>query len=250
MRKYLYFIVLILGFSIYLACSKDGALSPTSSGTGKSGSLARFAIVGNYMYTVSDYDMRIYDVSNSNAPQIRHTVSIGWGVETLFAMGNYLFLGSQRGVYLYEIKGDGNITYKSFYSHFQSCDPVVAEGQYAYSTIRSGSSCRVRDTINELHIIDISDVNNPKRVSVFRMTFPIGLGINGNHLFVCDKEGVRVLDVTNKNTPIQVNYIKNIDAVDVIVLGTHLLVIGKEKLTQLDCSDVNAPVVISTLNLR
>lgn len=250
MRKYLYIIVLVLGLGAYWSCSKEGALSPTSSGTGKSGSLARFAIVGNYMYAVSDFDMRIYDVSNSNAPQILHSVQIGWGVETIFAMGNYLFLGSQSGVYLYEIQADGNINFKSFYSHFQSCDPVVAEGQYAYSTVRSGAACRVRDTMNELHIIDISNVQKPKQVSVFRMTFPIGLGINGNHLFVCDTEGVRVLDVTYKATPIQINYIKNIDAVDVIVLGTHLLVIGKEKLTQLDCSNVRAPIVISKLNLR
>lgn len=249
MRKYLLFSLLISIFAMYLSCSKE-SISPNSSNTGKSGSLAKFAIEGNYMYTVSELDLRIYDVSKSNLPQLRYTVPIDWGVETIFTMGDYLFLGSQNGVHLYQIQADGNIVYKNIYRHFESCDPVVAEGQYAYSTIRSAVTCRVRDTINELHIIDISEINNPKKLSVVKMTFPIGLGINGNHLFVCDKEGIRILDVTDKEKPKEVNYVKNIDAVDVIVLGTHLLIIGKEKLTQLDCKDVLAPVILSTLNLK
>jgi hypothetical protein len=235
MRKYILFSALSLVFVFWWACSKDAGVSPTSSNdTGKSGSLARFAIVGNFMYTVSDWDMKIYDVSTPTQPQFIATTQIGWNVETIFAYGKNLFLGSRNGVY----------------QHFNTCDPVVAEGQFAYSTIRSGVDCRVKDTINELQILDVSNINSPKLVSKFKMTFPIGLGVDGNYLFVCDKEGLRILDITDKKSPQQIHYLKNIDAVDVIVLDKHLLIVGKEKLTQISYKDIANPTVVSSLNLK
>jgi hypothetical protein len=249
MRKYLYFIFLGLQLSIGWSCAKDAGVTTTSN-TGKGGSLARFAIVGNYFYVVSDYNMKIYNISTPDNPQFISNQYVGWGIETMFAYGKNLFLGSSNGVYLYEIQSDGTILPKSYYRHFESCDPVVAEGQYAYSTIRSGRDCRVRDTINELQILNVSDITAPRLVSKFKMDFPIGLGIDGNYLFVCDKEGLRILNVADKQNPTQIHYIKNIDAVDVIVLDKHLLIIGASHLTQLDYRDIANPRIISTLNLK
>lgn len=254
MRKYLFFIVLASILSIGWACSVDGGIIPTTSSntsnTGKGGSLARFAIVGNFLYVVSDWDMKTYNIATPNNPQFVATMYVGRNIETMFAYGKNLFLGSRNGVYLYEIQNNGSIIQKSFYQHFNACDPVVADGQYAYSTIRSGRDCRTGDTINELQILDVSNINSPKLVSTVKMTFPIGLGIDGNFLFVCDKEGLRILNIADKKSPFQIHYLKNIDAVDVIVLDKHLLIIGKEKLTQLDYQDISNPKIISTLSLK
>ena len=251
MRKYILSIGLAMVFSFFWwACSKDAGVSPTSSDTGKSGSLARFAIVGDFMYTVSDWNMKIYNISTPTTPQFIASTNIGWGVETMFAYGKNLFLGSRNGVYMYEIQSDGTLISKSFYQHFNTCDPVVADGLYAYSTIRSGWDCRVRDTINELQILDVSDIKKPKLVSTVKMTFPIGLGIDGNDLFVCDKEGLRILDVTDRTKPKEVHYLKNIDAVDVIVLDKHLLIIGKSNLTQVSYKNKANPTVVSVLSLK
>jgi hypothetical protein len=96
----------------------------------------------------------------------------------------------------------------------------------------------------------VSDIDAPQLVSKFKMDFPIGLGVDGDHLFVCDKEGLRILNVADKRNPTQIHYIKNIDAVDVIVLDKHLLIIGASKLTQLDYRDMAHPKIISTLNLK
>lgn len=250
MRKYILSIGLALICSfMWWACSKDAGVSPASD-TGKSGSLARFAIVGNFMYTASEYNVKIYNISTPIVPQFIATTRIGWGVETMFAYGKNLFLGSRNGVYMYEIQSDGTIVYKSYYQHFNTCDPVVADGSFAYSTIRSGWDCRVKDSINELQILDVSDIKTPKLLSTVKMTFPIGLGVNGNDLFVCDKEGVRILDVTDRTKPKEVHYLKNIDAVDVIVLDKHLLIIGKENLTQVSYKDRANPTVVSTLSLK
>jgi hypothetical protein len=250
MRKYSFILFLVSILCFGWACSKDAGVSPTTTDTGKGGSLARFAIVGNFMYAVSDWELKTYNITTPNAPQFVATQAVGWSIETMFAYGKNLFLGSRNGVYLYEIQSDGRVVQKSFYRHFNTCDPVVAEGQFAYSTIRSGVDCRIRDTINQLQILDVSDINNPKLLSTFNMTFPIGLGIDGNYLFVCDKEGLRILDVTDRKKPKEIRYLKNIDAVDVIVLDKNLMIIGKEKLTQLSYKDIANPTVISILNLK
>jgi hypothetical protein len=250
MRKYMFFIVLLSVLATGWACSKESGVSPASSDTGKGGSLARFAIVGNFMYAVSSWDLKVYDVSTPSMPRFVSTKYVGWNVETLFAYGKNLFLGSRNGVYMYEIQSDGTVIQKSFYRHFNTCDPVVADGQFAYSTIRSGVDCRVKDTINELQILDVSDINNPKLLSTVKMTFPIGLGIDGDYLFVCDKEGLRILNVADRKKPKEIQYLKNIDAVDVIVLDKHLLIIGKSKLTQISFKDIANPTIVSSLNLN
>jgi hypothetical protein len=250
MRKYQIIIALASVLSFWWACSKDAGVSPTTTDTGQGGSLARFAIVGNFMYAVSDWELKIYNITTPNAPQFVATQQVGWGIETMFAYGKNLFLGSRNGVYLYEIQSDGNVLRKSFYPHFTACDPVVSDGQFAYSTVRSGVACRTTDTINELHILDVSDINSPKLLSTVKMTFPIGLGVDGNYLFVCDKEGLRILNIADRKNPKELHYLKNIDAVDVIVLDKNLLIIGKEKLTQISYKDITNPTVISTLNLK
>jgi LVIVD repeat len=250
MRKYQLIIVLALMLLVGWACSKDAGVSPTTTDTGKGGSLARFAIVGNFMYAVSDWELKIYNISTPSAPQFVATQRVGWSIETMFAYGKNLFLGARNGIYLYEIQSDGSVVQKSFYRHFNTCDPVVAEGQFAYSTIRSGVACRALDTLNQLEILDVSDINNPKSLSVVKMTFPIGLGIDGDNLFVCDKEGLRILNVADRKNPKEIHYMKGIDAIDVIVLDKHLLIIGKEKLTQISYKNIANPTVVSTLDLK
>ena len=247
--KYILFAAVLL--CICWSCSGD-LLSPTSStsgNTGKGGSLARFAFVGNYLYVVDDINVKTYNVSKAENPELVGTIRIGWGVETIFAYGKNLFFGSQTGVHLFEIQKDGQPKYVSFYRHFQSCDPVVSDGQYAYSTIRSGVACRTTTPINELHILDISDIQNPKQVSVVPMTNPIGLTIDGNTLFVCDA-GLRILDVSDKKVPREIKYLKDIDAVDVIGLDKQLIIIGKSSVTQLDYHNLSEPRVLSVLPLK
>ena len=247
MRKFLLVLSITFIFFMGWSCSKDG-VTPTS-GVGQGGSLARFAFVGNYLYVVDNQSVKTYNVTQASNPELVGTTSVGWNIETIFAYGKNLFFGSQSGVYLYEIQSDGQPKFMSFYPHFQSCDPVIADGKYAYSTIRSGVACRTTKPVNELHILDISDINKPLQVSVVSMTNPIGLTIDGNTLFVCDA-GLRILDVSDKKAPRELKYLKDIDAVDVIGLDKRLIIIGTSSVTQLDYSNLSAPRVLSVLPLK
>ena len=193
MRNILTIIAIAILFFIGWSCSGDliSPASPSTSDTGKGGSLARFAIVGNFMYIINDFQVKTYNITQADNPELVGSTYVSWNVETIFAYGKNLFFGSQNGVHLFEIQKDGQPKLVSFYPHFQSCDPVVSDGKYAYSTIRSGVVCRTTTPINELHILDVSDIQNPKKMSVVPMTNPVGLTIDGNTLFVCDA-GLRI----------------------------------------------------------
>lgn len=121
--------------------------------------------------------------------------------------------------------------YVSKYQHISSCDPVVAQGQYAYATLSSSSSCRWGT--NQLDVIDIIDIKNPKVVRSIQLTNPKGLGIDGTTLFVGEGDyGLRVFDVTNPVFPKEITYLKDVKTYDVIPAQKVLIVTGRDGIYQ------------------
>src|SRR5690606_20559214 len=91
-------------------------------------------------------------------------------------------------------------TYKSTSSHIRACDPVVAQDNFAYVTVRSGNNgSPCGGNTNMLMVYDVSDISNPILLNEVALSNPHGLGIHNNILYVCDgKNGLRILDVTDK----------------------------------------------------
>ena len=69
-----------------------------------------------------------------------------------------MVLGTQNGIVFYNLDNMDEPRYVSEYQHVTSCDPVFVNGDYAYVTLRSGNSCW--GWVNELHIVNIEDINN------------------------------------------------------------------------------------------
>ena len=74
------------------------------SGTGIGGSMARFTIVGDYLYTVDSWDLNTFDISDQINPEFKSKVGLGWGVETIFPYDNRLFIGAQNGMHIYNLE--------------------------------------------------------------------------------------------------------------------------------------------------
>jgi hypothetical protein len=224
-------IIILSGLILWIsACDESdyNYSSDTSSETGTGGSLARFAIAGNYLYTVDYSKLKTFDISDEKNPSLLGEIYVNQNAETIFAKGDLLFLGTQLGVYIYDISDPAAPQYISQYSHVQSCDPVVVHGNYAYSTLNSDGPCG--RGLNELDIIDISNPRNPDLVRVIDMNSPRGLGISGSLLFVCD-ESLQVFDITDPTDPDPIKYI-DIDAVDVIPIDTLLLIATEQGLAE------------------
>jgi len=197
---------------ISLLISCDDWISTNSSdkaSTGTGGSMARFVCKGDYLYVVDDQNLSTYDITDSSKIELKSRQSVGGQMETIFPTDSLLFMGSTTGMYIYNIRMPFNPVYISQYNHFTSCDPVVVRGKYAFVTLHSNSevwSCS--RNVNELQVIDISDIRNPVQKNRFTMVNPKGLSIDGNRLFVCDGMDLVVMDATN---PLEMNEMNRIE---------------------------------------
>ena len=216
--------------------SGERSAAPTAA-TGTGGSMARFTIIDPYLYALHDSYIQLVRIDDPVNPSLWSTVDVGWGIETIFPYGNYLFIGSTTGMFIYDNTNPENPTQLSAFAHVTSCDPVVAQGDYAYVTLRAGSFCG--GGVNRLDILDITDLTNPLMVESYAMQGPFGLGIDGATLFVCDGvAGLKVYDVTDPMNIDLIAFETNNETYDVILIPPLAIVVGPDGLDQYDYTDV------------
>ncbi len=222
------------------ACSFDGSFDSSETGTG--GSMARFAIVNNHLYTVDHQNLHSFEITDMTSFQTLRYVNktnAGFGIETIFPHHNHLFLGAQNGMHIYDLTNPGQPNKLSFTPHFMSNDPVVVNDNYAYVTLRSENVWWRH--VNMLQIYDISNLKDPILVKEYSMENPKGLGIDGNLLFICDNR----LKVFRLNTPVEIEKIAefNIPAIDVIPNGNHLYVVASDGFYQYQYADESITLI-------
>lgn len=215
---------------------EDGVLTFSESGnsrTGTGGSMARFNIGGDYLYTVGNSTLHVFDISNLSTPEKLSTNYVGWQIETIFNKEGYLYLGSAVGMYIYSLENPSAPVFMSHIQHVMGCDPVVVSNDIAYVTIRGGNVCGQNE--NQLEVIDVSDKANPQLLQIFDMESPYGLGLWNNNLFVCEgSAGLKVFDATNTPDLVLTHHFEELEAYDVIPLKNVLILIGGNVLRQYD----------------
>lgn len=224
----------------------------SSSNVGIGGSYARFQINNNALYTVDDYTLKVFNISNpSNTKFVTNVYMNSWiggRLETLFRQGDNLFVGSTAGVHILDASDEFNPTYKGVFSHATSCDPVVVNGNTAYVTLRGGTNCNatIQDQVN---VLDVSDLTNPHLLSTYFMNQPLGVGVHNSTLFVCSGDNnLYVFDANNSSNLLLKNKYAIQDVLDVIPLNSHLIVVGKDKIVQYNYGNNYSLEAISTVN--
>lgn len=223
------FVCLVMMISACSSDSSDSASPNDVGGDGMGGSLARFALAGNYFYTVGEESLSIFDVTNPSQPIFKGNTYIGFDIETLYGLDDKLYVGSRLGMFIYDISAPENPLQLAEVSHLRSCDPVVSSGDFTYVTLHTNASC-IGD-INQLEVYNTENPLYPQLLTTVQMNRPIGLGLYGNYLLVADLNVVRILDVSEPQTP---NFVSSIpvSGFDLIIRGNELFVIGEERLAQ------------------
>lgn len=257
-------ILFLLLFSFWLqSCEfgKDESIAPGDGSTGIAGSYARFMIVGDRMYVVDRERIKTFSLDDPADPSLLDEKNIGSNIETIFNLGDKLFIGAGSGLYIFSIDGTGipheggQFLYSEFGFGFDPCDPVVANETYAYVTLNSTNRvqrCRVtvEEQVNLLNIFDITDIFNPSLVAQYDMHNPKGVGLDGNLLFLCeDTQGLKVFDVADPQNIKMLKHFQGFTAFDVIPLGGLLLVVGPDNVYQYDYTDLDNMALISILPL-
>ncbi|MGS2764185.1 LVIVD repeat-containing protein [Sinomicrobium sp. M5D2P9] len=214
----------------------DFAAENAHAVTGAGGSLARFKIVEDYLYTVDWNSIHIFDIKNMKKPDKTGQMYAGILIETIFNRDELLFLGSGQGMYIYDISTPSTPEYVSEFRHAKACDPVVVDDTYAYITLRAGNPCG--EIESSLWIVDITDISSPFPVKSYAMDNPYGVGIRGDMLFVCDGDsGLKVYNKADVENLELLHHFEDIKTYDVIPLPTRLLMIGDNVLHQYGYTD-------------
>ncbi|WP_316786139.1 hypothetical protein [Pedobacter frigiditerrae] len=236
--------------------SKDMALyssssSTASSSSGQGGSMARFTLMNQYLYTVGQADLSLFDVRTVSNPTFVKTINLAWGVETIFPYENKLFIGTNNGMHIFNATDASNPVKLSTYSHVIACDPVVVQGKYAYVTLRTGNFCR--QAVNQLEVVDIEDPTQPKQVAVFPMQNPHGLSVSGNNLFLCEGTfGIKSFNITDKNKIGNnlLQHLDNIKSFDVIAGPKSLIVTGEDGVYQFNYNNASKLTQLSKIKVQ
>lgn len=227
----------------------DNSSSNASSGQGISGSITKITIVNDYLYVMESNVLVPFDISNPLSPQNKNGINTWRTVETLFANNDNIYMGTTTGMMIYGTSNPDIPDHISTVNHMRACDPVVVQGDYAYVTVRSGGT-RCGGELNQLDIIDISDIYYPQLKESFQMENPHGLGVDGSTLFICDGDaGLKIFDATNPLTcgSELIKKFGNIQATDIIPFNNIAIVIGDDGIYQYDYSDNQNLVLLSKI---
>ncbi len=215
---------------------------PVTNGIG--GSMARFGLMVDRLYTISTYSMKVFNTVDASKPSYVKTVPFSQGnIETIFPYKNKLFIGSQTGMFIYDATDPDNPLKLGTFSHARVCDPVVADDKYAYVTLRSNSTCAGFQ--NQLDVVDIGSLMSPILLKSYQLKEPAGLTKDGNTLLICDaKDGLKIFNAAN---PIDIKQLKNINGFepyDVIAMNGLAIVVAKDGLYFINYTDpVNATIL-------
>ncbi|MFT7590129.1 MAG: hypothetical protein ACI9UJ_000038 [bacterium] len=240
----------VFGMQDDLAVQTADNSGAEAGATGTGGSTARMTVVNDYIYAVDNRNLLAIDISNGADPKKARVNDISnWTslIETIFPMGDYLFIGTTTGMQIFNHKANpGSPVHESTSEHFRSCDPVVVQNDIAYVTTHGGTGCG--GNRNALYTYDVKNVKLPIELAVFDMTYPLGLGIDGTTLFVCEDDfGLKVYDASDpKNiTDNKLSEITTISPTDVIPLNGLLIVTAKDGVYQYDYTDPSNLVLLS-----
>jgi len=237
--------------SFLLGCDGGGDAGSAGGGSvsgaatvGQAGSMSRFSLNGDKLYAITQGQnswrsetVQLFDLTDPVNPTPWSTLKTDIGIETLFSVGNRLYIGANNGMHIYDITDPSFPVLKGSYSHATACDPVVVQGIYAFVTLRSNGGGRCGGNLNQLDVVDVADATAPTLARSYPMQFPKGLAIDGSQLFVCDDiAGLKVLDVSDPLNISTVEVRAEIDCYDLIADNGTLIVSSTAGISQYDYS--------------
>ncbi|RXK81958.1 LVIVD repeat-containing protein [Filimonas effusa] len=222
----------------FFSLTSSNSSKSTSGGNSTGGSMARFALNDDRLYTVGYSDMNVLNVSNAAAPSFVKKQNIGGLIETIFPYKNNLFIGSQLGMYIYSLSNKDNPALLSQLLHVQAWDPVIADGDFAYVTLRGAVRATATNPSGSwLELVNVKDLTKPVLIKQYSGIFSNaqGLSKDENVLLVCDGvSGLKVFDATDPVDMKLTTTITGFNALDVIALNGLALVMAEDGLHFMD----------------
>lgn len=150
----------------------------------------RLDIQGNLLAMTQGDKVAILNITDPLATYVENYISIPGGKKSydLKFYNNMLIISNEQGVVLFDISQLNNIQQVGSVSCVGRAIKVEVKNDYIYFLEESS-------TDNGLHIIDISDPNNPALVKRIDLTDPISMTVSGKKIFINDDNKLKVIDL-------------------------------------------------------
>lgn len=228
------------------SCTKESAASANSASAGKGGSLTRFTIAGNYLYSVDNHFLHAYSLANPAKPEKVYTSPLNFDIETIYPYNNYLFLGTKTGLYIYSIAKPAEPLLVGEAKHARSCDPVVANDSVAFVTLKSSAGCG--PAVSGLYIHDIKNIQQPVLKKTITLPDPVGLGLQDSILYVCCGDaGLKVFNVKRPYAPDLLSTKTDGRFIDVIPYNGILICFVSDGIILYDITNPALPVMLKKI---
>ncbi len=261
MKNITYIISLFALSLLVSSCDADGTFAAQESiGEVLSGSYANMLTLGDKLYVLGDGQLKTLSLANPEKPEQIDSKVLDFDIESLFISDGNIFVGSPAGMRIYTLDAEGIPEFRSLTPYeaigeIQPCDPIVANKDNAYATL--STSVEVNDgcwrsvQLNELRVYDLENLEQPILINTLEMEEPKGIGLDGEHLFICEnRDGLKILDVADPLDIKEIDHFPDFRAFDVIPANGLLLVVGPELLHQFDYTDITNVTKLSTLDLQ
>lgn len=246
----------LFALTVFLSCDKSAAdtasFAAAGTTTGTGGSMARFTIVGNYLYTVDKQNLKVYDIGSPGQPVFKQSVAVGFQVETIYPFKDKLFIGSTTMVHIFSIADPANpqkLSEAISPTVLRRCDPVVAKDTVAYATLRTNGPCGGSQSI--LAVYDIKDITKPVQRNFVNVSEPYGLGYSDTTLYVCDRwQGLVVYNIASAYNPVPIRSLKLSTSVfyDLIPYGDLLVCWLSDGMALYDITNRQNPTFIKKIS--
>jgi hypothetical protein len=235
------------GFPLFFGPMSMSRSAPVSNGVG--GSMARFGLLEDRLYTVSHSDLKVFNTSNPANPSFIRTIELNRGdIETIFPHQRNLFIGAAAGMLIYNATDKDNPTYMSTFIHARACDPVIADQSFAYVTLRSNNTCS--GFANQLDVVNVSQLLSPRLVRTYLLTEPAGLSKDQNLLFICDgNDGLKIFDATRPEELKLVTTIPLSKTYDVITINGIALTVAEDGIYFIDYRNPNQAFIAGKITI-
>lgn len=202
------------------------------------------AKVGSHVYIADKQNgLQVFDVSDTRNPEFVKQIRFPLQVKDITSKDNYVYEINDTRLTIFDVSDPTSIGISSFVDYYSGkLDEVAVYGDYAYLSARG----------NGMHIVDVSDPSNPKKVSTVNTQGSTrGVVVKDDYAFLADGyNGFVIVDVSDPYNPIVVSrHNTSGTAIDLDVQGEYLYLndfLGGFKI--FNVSNVNTPIKLSTFS--
>lgn len=210
------------------------------------GSYATFAIIDTFLYFVDYTSLVTLSISTPEEPVELSRCEIGWAIETLYPLGEYLYIGGTTGMYAVDRSDPARPVLAGQLEHFEACDPVVVQDTIAFVTLRGGNRCG--NGKDELLVVSVADPEKPRLLQEHKTLTPYGLAAADTLLYVANgSNGYRLYRIKESVTPILMKAWDTPQVKDFILRENRLYVMGFSGIDIMDVTNPESPETISSI---